>query len=188
MTPRTAESSTSTTDLLRDHRAEFASTDKALAAVDFERNGYTADWSDRAERGTAHRVDPSGAADGRLCEDDPALAAQLARTSGTLPDGTLGRRRASTSIRRARIRLPRIAPGSAPPLLAQHDWVHVLAGYGTKVEAELEVFAFIARANDDPAWLLAVGHGRSPCSRPGTWRPMVRACSRRSRASCRATA
>ena len=42
------------------------------------------------------------------------------------------------------------SPGSAPPLLAQHDWVHVLAGYGTKVEAELEVFAFIARANDDP--------------------------------------
>lgn len=41
-------------------------------------------------------------------------------------------------------------PGSAPPLLAQHDWVHVLADYGTTVEAELEVFAFIARANDDP--------------------------------------
>jgi hypothetical protein len=28
--------------------------------------------------------------------------------------------------------------------------VHVLADYGTKVEAELEVFAFIARANGDP--------------------------------------
>ena len=41
-------------------------------------------------------------------------------------------------------------PGSAPPLLAQHDWVHLLADYGTKVESELEVFAFIARANDDP--------------------------------------
>src|SRR4029078_13373420 len=33
--------------------------------------------------------------------------------------------------------------------LAQHDWVHVLADYGTTVECELEVFAFIARANDD---------------------------------------
>jgi hypothetical protein len=40
--------------------------------------------------------------------------------------------------------------GSAPPLLAQHDWVHVLAGYGSTVESEIEVFAFIARANDDP--------------------------------------
>jgi hypothetical protein len=34
--------------------------------------------------------------------------------------------------------------------LAQHDWVHVLADYGTTVESELEVFALIARANDDP--------------------------------------
>jgi hypothetical protein len=41
-------------------------------------------------------------------------------------------------------------PGSAPPLLAQHDWVHVLADYGTSLESELEVFAFISRANDDP--------------------------------------
>jgi hypothetical protein len=41
------------------------------------------------------------------------------------------------------------SPGSAPPLLAQHDWVHVLADYGTTVESELEVFGFIARANDD---------------------------------------
>ena len=42
------------------------------------------------------------------------------------------------------------AAGSAPPLLAQHDWVHVLAGYGSTVEGEIEVFAFIARGNDDP--------------------------------------
>jgi hypothetical protein len=40
-------------------------------------------------------------------------------------------------------------PGSAPPLLTQHDWVLVLADYGTTVESELEVFAFVARANDD---------------------------------------
>ncbi len=41
-------------------------------------------------------------------------------------------------------------PGSAPPLLAQHDWVHVLADYGSTVECEIEVFAFVARSNDDP--------------------------------------
>ncbi|TML12974.1 MAG: hypothetical protein E6G39_10840 [Actinobacteria bacterium] len=40
--------------------------------------------------------------------------------------------------------------GSAPPLLAQHDWVHVLADFGSTVESEIEVFAFITRANDDP--------------------------------------
>ena len=35
-------------------------------------------------------------------------------------------------------------------MLAQHDWVHVLAGYGSTVESEIEVFGFIAVANDDP--------------------------------------
>ena len=47
-----------------------------------------------------------------------------------------------------RVRVPGL-PGSAPPLLAQHDWVHVLADYGTTVESEVEVFTLIARANDD---------------------------------------
>ncbi len=40
--------------------------------------------------------------------------------------------------------------GSAPPVLAQHDWVHVLADYGSTVESELEVFSFISRASHDP--------------------------------------
>ena len=57
--------------------------------------------------------------------------------------------RSPSSTTRAWLRVSG-SPGSAPPLLAQHDWVHVLAGYGSTVESELEVFAFIARANDDP--------------------------------------
>ena len=43
------------------------------------------------------------------------------------------------------------SPGSAPPTLAQHDWIHVLADFGSTVECEIEVFGFISRANDDPA-------------------------------------
>ena len=65
-----------------------------------------------------------------------------------LPVGTLGRGVADFYRDRGFV-YPGL-PGSAPPLLAQHDWVHVLAGYGTTLENELEVFAFIARANDDP--------------------------------------
>src|SRR5262249_20539615 len=64
-----------------------------------------------------------------------------------LPERSLGRR--VTDFYRARGFTYPGRPGSAPPLLAQHDWVHVLADYGTTVESELEVFAFIARANDD---------------------------------------
>ena len=48
------------------------------------------------------------------------------------------------------------APGGAPPDLAQHDFVHVLADYGTNLRGEVEVFALIGRADPDPkgfAWL-----------------------------------
>jgi hypothetical protein len=40
--------------------------------------------------------------------------------------------------------------------LAQHDFVHVLADYGTNLKGELEVFGLISRADPDPkgfAWL-----------------------------------
>ena len=47
-------------------------------------------------------------------------------------------------------------PGGAPAYLAQHDFVHVLADYGTNLKGELEVFGLIGRADPDPkgfAWL-----------------------------------
>ena len=50
-------------------------------------------------------------------------------------------------------------PNSAPPTLAQHDWIHVLADYGSTVESEIEVFGLIARTNDDPDCLLAARDG-----------------------------
>ncbi len=130
-------------DLLRTVQ-QFADSDHALAAVDFERNGYTADWSDE-QTAALHTSVPVRGWDAD--EDDPALAAAWAALAD-LPDGTLGRM--VHDFYRARGFAFPGSPGSAPPLLAQHDWVHVLADYGTKVEAELEVFAFIARANDDP--------------------------------------
>ena len=65
-----------------------------------------------------------------------------------MADGTLGREVAKFYDARGFVFPGRY--GSAPPLLAQHDWVHVLADYGSTVESEIEVFGFIARANDDP--------------------------------------
>lgn len=79
--------------------------------------------------------------------DRPELANRW-RSLGDLDEGTLGRGVHDFYIARG-FRFPG-EPGSAPPLLAQHDWVHVLADYGSKVESELEVFAFIARASDNP--------------------------------------
>ena len=40
--------------------------------------------------------------------------------------------------------------GAVDPLLAQHDWVHCLADYGTSAMGEIEVFSFIAGAIPDP--------------------------------------
>jgi hypothetical protein len=131
-------------DLLRTVE-QFSATDRAIAAVDFERNGYTSDWS--AERSRALHTEHDLAQGWAASEDDRALAARW-EALGALPAGTLGRQ--VYDFYRARGFSFPGQPGSAPPLLAQHDWVHVLADYGTKVEAELEVFAFIARANDDP--------------------------------------
>jgi hypothetical protein len=124
---------------------DFAEGSLSLASVDFERNGYTSEWGDR-QRDALHTTGALHDA-WQLAGDDPALADRWASLE-ELPADTLGRQ--ITEFYRARgFQYPGRA-GSAPPLLAQHDWVHILADYGTRVESELEVFGFIARANDDP--------------------------------------
>ena len=77
---------------------------------------------------------------------DPELAARWAALE-QLPRDSIGRK--VWELYQARGFTFPGTPGSAPPLLAQHDWVHVLADYGTTVESEVEVFGLIARANDD---------------------------------------
>jgi hypothetical protein len=122
----------------------FARGNLGLAAFDFERNGYTAEWA--PERQSALHSSKELAGAWELSVDDAPLAARWTDLED-LPAGTIGR--SVTDFYRARGFDYPGRPGSAPPLLAQHDWVHVLADYGTTVESELEVFAFIARANDD---------------------------------------
>jgi hypothetical protein len=123
---------------------EFATGSLSLAAVDFDRNGYASTWHEEDEVPLHLSSHLHGAWD--AVEDDAELAGRW-RALEELPDGTLGRQVAD--FYRARGFTYPGTPGSAPPFLAQHDWVHVTADYGTTVESELEVFAFIARANDD---------------------------------------
>ena len=71
-----------------------------------------------------------------------------------LPHDTLGLPRVG-HVRQPRLRAARHT-GGALRYLAQHDFVHVLADYGTNLKGELEVFALIGRADPDPkgfAWL-----------------------------------
>lgn len=120
-----------------------ASYDAAL--VDFARNGYAGDFA-ATHRPVLRTQRDIGDGWGAV-EDDPELLAHWTALEHC-PTGSLGRDVWEFYMSRG-FSFPG-SPGSAPPLLAQHDWVHVLADYGTTLENELEVFGFIARANDDP--------------------------------------
>lgn len=119
----------------------FARGSLGMAAVDFDRNGYL----DSSTHGlhTTRALQQAWDA----VPDDLELAGRWASLAELEP-GTIGRGVHDFYLSRGFV-TPGL-PGSAPPLLAQHDWVHVLADYGTTVENEIEVFGFIARADDDP--------------------------------------
>jgi hypothetical protein len=125
--------------------SDLAAGSADLAARDFERNGYVGTWS---ETELAAATQSSGVLREAwaFSESDPELAARWAALE-QLPADAIGRK--VWEMYQARGFSFPGTPGSAPPLLCQHDWVHVLADYGTTVESEVEVFGFIARANDD---------------------------------------
>jgi hypothetical protein len=116
-----------------------------LALVDFQRSGYMSTWE--PGRSAALHTSRELIDAWQQCVNDETLARHWTALRD-LPVGTLGRSVAMFYEARGFAFPGQV--GSAPPLLAQHDWVHVLADYGSTVESEIEVFAFIARANDDP--------------------------------------
>jgi hypothetical protein len=122
-----------------------------LAWNELRREGFV-ERSDAADvsglHATAELVDPW---------DEAPPSAELEarwRAFAELPEGTLGR--SIAEMYRARGFFIPGTPFAANEYLAQHDFVHVLAEYGTTIEGELEVFAFVGRADPDPkgfAWL-----------------------------------
>lgn len=123
--------------------SQLAAGSKTAALEDFQRSGYEGDWTQSDALQTDQELDAAWA----VVEDDPALAKRWADLEHC-PLGSLGR--AVFEFYDARGFSYPGQPGSAPPLLAQHDWVHVLADFGSTVESEIEVFSFIATANEDP--------------------------------------
>jgi hypothetical protein len=125
-----------------------------LAWVDLRRSGFEERWDESnlaplhtraqfADQFDEPRVDPE------LAERWEAM--------GELPEGTLGRG-VWTMYHDRGFLVPGTA-GGAPPYLAQHDFGHVLADYGTTLEGELEAFSFMGRADPDPkgfAWIATV--------------------------------
>lgn len=124
---------------------EVAVGSRQLISADFDRSAYLADLDLSAFTPLKSHDDKIYAWTSTV--DRPELADRW-RSLSDLGHGTLGRGVHDFYIARG-FRFPG-EPGSAPPLLAQHDWVHVLADYGSVVASELEVFAFIARASDNP--------------------------------------
>jgi hypothetical protein len=78
---------------------------------------------------------------------DPGLAATW-RQLETCRSGSLGRTVWDFYQHRG-FSIPG-TPGAVTPLLAQHDFVHCLADYGTSALGEIEVFTFIASSIPDP--------------------------------------
>ena len=129
-----------------------------LAFKDLQRNGFAAHVQGEGEGeiqpggGRAGRGVPS-AAPFAPAEIDPELEATWLGFA-ELPPDTLGFQVWDMYDARG-FELPG-TEGGAPRYLAQHDFVHVLADYGTNLKGELEVFSFIGRADPDPkgfAWL-----------------------------------
>ena len=142
-------------DGMVDVAQEFAAGSLGLAAVDFSRNGYEGGWNAEEAAAAVHASHPLGSA-WAFCEDDEEMAAQW-RSLEHLAADTLGRK--VWEMYQARGFAFPGTPGSAPPMLTQHDWVHVLADYGTTVESEVEVFGLHRPGQRRPACLLAPGHG-----------------------------
>jgi hypothetical protein len=123
-----------------------------LAWMDLQRSGFVEHVretaADDVPAGPAPAPDPFEPA-----QLDLEVASQWAAFAELSP-GTLGRCVWEMYDSRG-FGLPGTA-GGAPVYLAQHDFVHVLADYGTNLKGELEVFGFISRADPDPkgfAWL-----------------------------------
>jgi hypothetical protein len=123
-----------------------------LAWMDLQRNGFADHLRDAGEAnapGTSvGNENPFAPA-----KEDAELAERW-RAFEEYPDGSLGRGILEMYEGRG-FKIPGM-PGGAPVYLAQHDFMHVLADYGTNLQGELEVFALIARADPDPkgfAWL-----------------------------------
>ena len=116
-----------------------------LAWMDLERSGFV-EHVQHADGATATSpIAPS--------PSDPELEARW-QAFAELPPDTLGYGVWDMYDSRA-FELPG-SPGGPPVGLANHDFVHVLADYGTNLRGEVEVFALIGRTDPDPkgfAWL-----------------------------------
>ena len=137
----------------------------------YAQGAYGLAWKDLQRNGFVEHVQEAGEGEPTAAADRPCARAAARRRRSCRRRSIPSSRRAGSRSRTSRrnrsghsvwemydgrgFELPG-TPGGAPAYLAQHDFVHVIADYGTNLKGELEVFAFIGRADPDPkgfAWL-----------------------------------
>lgn len=122
-----------------------------LAWLDLHDNGFAEHW----EMVRMDQLKTNVKLENQLAlgvEDGPL--AELWHSFKDFAPGTLGRE-VWEMYRGRGFALPG-SKGGASAYLAQHDFVHVLADYGTNLPGELETFSLIGRADPDPkgfAWM-----------------------------------
>jgi hypothetical protein len=115
-----------------------------VAQQDYLRSSYVLDYyTQHGNDGSLHRTVRQP---GDRSPLDPALEAKW-KTLESCPSGSLGRTVWDFYQQRG-FALPG-SEGSVDPLLAQHDFVHCVADYGTSATGEVEVFSFIAASIPD---------------------------------------
>ena len=117
-----------------------------IAAVDLHRKGYMGDPLVIRKGGEMMRVHKSLTDPFENDEEDPELLQQWLQLE-YCAEGTLGKN--IWEYYRGRGFVFTGQKGSVNPSIAQHDWIHLLADYGTTIENELEVFSFIGSAIPD---------------------------------------
>lgn len=122
-----------------------------LAWLDLQQSGFVEHW----ELAGTDQLKTTVKLEHQLAAGvEDAQLAEAWTGFGDLAPGTLGR--SVWDMYRGRgFGLPGTT-GGASAYLAQHDFVHVLADYGTNLKGEFEVFSLIGRADPDPkgfAWI-----------------------------------
>ncbi len=122
-----------------------------LAWVDLRRLGFLEHWSPDNSAPLHTRASSADPFEEDAADD---VLAERWRAFEHYEPGSLGR--AVWEFYRTRGFSFPGTPGSASPYLAQHDFVHVIADYGSCIPNEFEVFALCGRADPEPkgfAWL-----------------------------------
>ncbi|MEI7593926.1 MAG: hypothetical protein WCK41_12025 [Actinomycetes bacterium] len=134
---------------------EYAENALTQAWDDLHRSGFASTW-DQLDQHPLHTKaavsDPF-----ERTVDDPELADRW-RSFAELPAGTLGQLTWEMYQMRG-WEPPGTKGGMVSAYFAQHDFVHVLADYGTNIQGEVEIFGLIGRADPDPkgfSWLATI--------------------------------